>query len=154
VNNISKVRERNSRRQISVVKNLSKPTEVGSLKIGQHIVIDGEPYRIVSLEKSKPGKHGSMKARIVAINIFDDSKKSIVSPVDARVDVPIIEKRSAQVVSMEESSVQLMDLENYEVFFASKPTEEDVRNKLSLNAEVEYWNVLGKTKIVRVKGSP
>ena len=136
-----------------VVENLSRPTTVGSLRIGQHIVIDGEPYRIVSLEKSKPGKHGSAKARIVAINIFDDSKKSIVSPVNARVDVPMIEKRSAQIVSMEEDSVQLMDLENYEVFFTSMPTEEDIRQRLFLNEEVEYWNVLGRTKIVRVKGS-
>ncbi len=133
-------------------ENLSKPTNVGSLKTGQHVIIQGEPYRIVSLDKSKPGKHGSAKARIVAINIFDDSKKSIVSPVDAWIDVPMIEKRSAQIVSIEEASVQLMDLENYEIFSTSTPTEEEVRRKLNLNAEVEYWTVLGRTKIVRVKG--
>lgn len=133
------------------MKYVSRPTSVGSLKTGQHLVIDGDAYRIVSLEKSKPGKHGSAKARIVAINILDNSKKSIVSPVNAKVDVPIIEKRSAQVVYMEEHSVQLMDLESYEDFFASKPAEEDIKNQLSLGAEVEYWKVLGKTKIVRVK---
>jgi translation initiation factor 5A len=133
------------------VKIVSRPTSVGSLKTGQHLVIDGAPYRIVSLEKSKPGKHGSAKARIVAINVLDNSKKSIVSPVNAKVDVPIIEKRSAQIVYMEEASVQLMDLENYEAFFTSKPSEEDIANQLSLGAEVEYWKVLGTTKIVRVK---
>jgi translation initiation factor 5A len=67
--------------------------------------------------------------------------------------VPIIEKRSAQIVYMEENSIQLMDLESYESFFASKPSEEEIMSKLSPNAEVEYWNVLGRTKIVRVKGS-
>lgn len=131
---------------------MSRPASVGSLKVGRHLVIDDEPYKIVSLEKSKPGKHGSAKARIVAINIFDDSKKSIVSPVDARVDVPIIEKRSAQVLSMESENVQLMDLENYEVFYTTIPSEEDLRTRISLNAEVEYWDVLGRKKIVRVKG--
>jgi len=125
---------------------------VGSLRPGQNIVIDGDPYRIVALEKSKPGKHGSAKARIVAINIFDSTKKSIVSPVDAKLDVPIIEKRSAQILNLEESSIQLMDLESYEAFFTAKPTEDEVANKLAPNAEVEYWNVLGRTKIVRVKG--
>lgn len=131
---------------------MSKPTNVGSLRVGQHIVIDGEPYRIVSLEKSKPGKHGSAKARIVAINVFDDSKKSIVSPVNAKIDVPLVEKRQAQVISLEKDTVQLMDLENYEVFFTSVPKDEEVRKMLSLNTEIEYWKVLGMTKIVRVRG--
>jgi len=136
-----------------VVENLSKPTSVGSLKRGQSIVINGEPYKIVSLEKSKPGKHGSAKARITAIHVFDNTKKSIVSPVNAKIDVPLIEKRTAQIVYMEENSVQLMDLESYESFYATKPKEKELLNNLSPNAEVEYWSVLGRTKIVRVKGS-
>ena len=134
------------------MENLSKPTSVGSLKRGQSIVINGEPYKIVSLEKSKPGKHGSDKARITAIHVFNNTKKSIVSPVNAKVDVPLIEKRTAQVVYMEDDSVQLMDLESYESFYALKPTEKEMLDKLSANVEVEYWNVLGRTKIVRVKG--
>jgi len=134
------------------VENLSKPTSVGSLKRGQSIVINGEPYKIVSLEKSKPGKHGSAKARITAIHVFNNTKKSIVSPVNAKIDVPLIEKRTAQVVYMEDDSVQLMDLESYESFFALKPKEKKMLDKLAANVEVEYWNVLGKTKIVRVKG--
>ncbi len=134
------------------MENLSKPTSVGSLKRGQSIVINGEPYKIVSLEKSKPGKHGSAKARITAIHVFNNTKKSIVSPVNAKIDVPLIEKRTAQVVYMEDDSVQLMDLESYESFFALKPTEKEMLDKLSANVEVEYWNVLGRTKIVRVKG--
>lgn len=134
------------------MENLSKPTSVGSLKKGQSIVINGEPYKIVSLEKSKPGKHGSAKARITAIHVFNNTKKSIVSPVNAKIDVPLIEKRTAQVVYMEDDSVQLMDLESYESFFALKPTEKEMLDKLSANVEVEYWNVLGRTKIVRVKG--
>lgn len=134
------------------MENLSKPTSVGSLKRGQSIVINGEPYKIVSLEKSKPGKHGSAKARITAIHVFNNTKKSIVSPVNAKIDVPLIEKRTAQVVYMEDDSVQLMDLESYESFFALKPKEKEMLDKLAANVEVEYWNVLGRTKIVRVKG--
>jgi translation initiation factor 5A len=132
---------------------MSRPASVGSLKVGRHLVIDDEAYKIVSLEKSKPGKHGSMKARIVAINIFDDTKKSIVSPVNARVDIPIIEKRSAQVLSLENENVQLMDLESYEVFYTAIPVEEELSTRVTLNAEVEYWAVLGRKKIIRVKGT-
>ncbi len=131
---------------------MSRPTDLGSLKVGHHVLIGNEPCRIVEYEKSKPGKHGSAKARVVAIGVFDNTKRSIVSPVDAKVDVPIIEKRSGQVISLVGDSVQLMDLETFEVFFASISSEEDVKAKLSQGAEVEYWKFTNRTKIMRVKG--
>ncbi|HZD35604.1 MAG TPA: translation initiation factor IF-5A, partial [Nitrososphaeraceae archaeon] len=90
--------------------------ELGSLKVGSYIIIDNEPCRIVSYDHSKPGKHGSAKARISAIGVFDGSKHSMVSPVSANVDVPIIDKRSGQVISITGQSLQIMDLETFEVF--------------------------------------
>lgn len=132
---------------------MSKPVEVGSLKPGQYVIIDNEPCRIVEYEKSKPGKHGSAKARIVAIGIFDNTKRSMVSPVDAKVDVPIIEKRSGQVVALMGSTIQLMDLETYEVFETIFPVEDEVKSKLAQGVEIEYWHVLGRTKIIRAKGT-
>jgi len=132
---------------------LSKPVEVGSLKPGQYVIIDNEPCRIVEYEKSKPGKHGSAKARIVAIGIFDNTKRSMVSPVDAKVDIPIIEKRSGQVVALMGSTIQLMDLETYEVFETIFPVEDEVKSKLAQGVEIEYWRVLGRTKIIRAKGA-
>ena len=132
---------------------MSKPVEVGTLKVGQHILIQNEPCKIVGYEKSKPGKHGSKKARIVAIGIFDGAKRSIVSPVSAKIDVPLIEKRSSQVISVTSIAVQLMDLETFEVFFTSLPIEDTLRVKLVPGAEVEYWRVLDKMMIMRVKGS-
>ncbi len=132
---------------------MSRPAEVGSLKKGYHIIIQNEPCKIVEYERSKPGKHGSAKARIVAIGIFDDTKRSIVSPVSAKVSIPIVEKRSAQIISMTEKSVQLMDLENYEIFFTSMPNVEELKSKLSPGLEVEFWRILDRIKIMRLKGS-
>ena len=131
---------------------MSKPTEVGTLKIGQHIIINDEPCRIVEYERSKPGKHGSAKARIVGIGILDGAKRTLVSPVDARVDVPNIEKRNAQIVSIGNNQIQLMDLESFEVFYTQMPTEEDVKSRLSAGSEVEYWKVMAQMRITRVKG--
>lgn len=131
---------------------MSKPVELGSIRVGSYIVIDGEPCRVVEYDKSKPGKHGSAKARVVAIGVFDDVKRSIVAPVSANVEVPIIEKRSAQVISVQPDTVQLMDLETYEVFETPQPKEEDLRGRISQGAEVEYWRVMGRNKIMRVKG--
>jgi len=131
---------------------MSKPVDVGSLKTGSYVIVDDEPCRIVDLTKSKPGKHGSAKARIVSIGVFDGVKRSFVKPVDAKVDVPMIDKRSGQVIATLPNTLQIMDLENYEVFETPFPEEEEIRSRLSQGIEVEYWRILGRTKIVRAKG--
>ncbi len=131
---------------------MSKPVDVGSIKEGQYIIIDNEPCKVVEYEKSKPGKHGSAKARIVAIGVFDNVKRSIVSPVDSKIEVPIIEKRAGQIISVNPTTIQLMDLETYEIFETNIPVEDEIKSKISSGAEVEYWKILGRVKIVRVKG--
>jgi len=131
---------------------MSKPTEIGALKAGSYVIIDNEPCRIVDYAKSKPGKHGSAKARVVAIGVFDGVKRSFVKPVDSQAEVPIIEKRAGQVISLLPASVQVMDLETYEVFESPIPEEEELRSKLASGVEVEYWRILGRTKIMRAKG--
>lgn len=130
---------------------VSKPVDVGSLKIGQYIIIDEEPCRIVEFEKSKPGKHGAAKARIVGISVFTGQKKSIISPVDAKVNVPVIEKRTAQVISVTGDTVQLMDMENYLTFEATMPEDEELKSRMTPGIEVEYWSMLNRTKIMRIK---
>ncbi len=34
---------------------MSKPVEVGSVKIGRYIMLEDEPCKVVEFEKSKPG---------------------------------------------------------------------------------------------------
>lgn len=130
---------------------MSKPMEVGALKVGSYVIVEDEPCRIVDYTKSKPGKHGSAKARVVAIGIFDGTKRSFVKPVDAQAEVPIIEKRAGQVIALLPTSVQVMDLETYEIFETPLPEEEELKSKLSSGVEVEYWRILGRTKITRKK---
>ena len=132
---------------------MSRPVDLGSLKDGSYILIDGEACRIVEYDKSKPGKHGAAKARVVGIGVFDSVKRSLVLPVSTNVEVPLIEKRSGQVVSSNPTNVQLMDLETFETFDVPTPTDEDIKSKMTSGAEVEYWRVMGKTKIMRVKNN-
>lgn len=130
---------------------LSKPVDVGSLKIGQYIVLENEPCKIVEYEHSKPGKHGAAKARIVAIGVFTNQKRNVISPVDGKLDVPLIEKKTGQVISVTGEMVQLMDMETYVTFETPFPDEEELRGRLSSGQEVEYWQMLGRNKIVRIK---
>jgi translation initiation factor 5A len=131
---------------------MSKPVELGSIKVGSYVMVEGEPCRIVDYAKSKPGKHGSAKARVVAIGVFDSVKRTFVRPVDSQVEVPLIEKRSGQVLALLPSAVQLMDLETYEVLESPYPEDEDLKGKLSSGVEVEYWRILGRIKVMRTKG--
>jgi translation initiation factor 5A len=131
---------------------LSKPVDLGSIKVGSFVMIDNEPCRIVEYIHSKPGKHGSAKARVVAIGVFDGVKRNFVKPVSSQVEVPMIEKRSGQVLAVMPSAVQLMDLETYEVFESPFPEDEALKNRLTNGVEVEYWRILGRTKVMRTKG--
>jgi len=64
---------------------MSKPTDLGSLKIGSYILLPvsdqptGDPCRITEYDTSKPGKHGAAKARIVGVGIFDGQKRPHVN---------------------------------------------------------------------------
>jgi translation initiation factor 5A len=66
-------------------------------------------------------------------------------------EVPIIDKRSGQVISISGQTLQIMDLETFEVFETSS-VEDEVKDKIRQGGEVEYWKVLERIKIVRAKG--
>ncbi|MEM2934156.1 MAG: translation initiation factor IF-5A [Halobacteria archaeon] len=124
---------------------MKEQTEVGKLKEGRYVVIDEEPCTILSITHSKPGKHGSAKARIDAVGIFDGQKRSIVSPVDAKIYVPIVERKRAQVLSISGDIAQLMDMDNYTTFELKLATAD--RAKIEVGEEVPYITAMGKIKL-------
>ena len=129
-----------------------KVVEAGSLKVGRYLIIEEEAYRVVSIEKSKSGKHGHAKARITAVGVFDGSKKSIVLPTDTKVDSPVIDKRVAQVNFITDATppvLGLMDMESYESFEEPMPSEEAFEGKVEQGIQLEYWIVMGRKKLIR-----
>ncbi|AAB85367.1 translation initiation factor IF-5A [Methanothermobacter thermautotrophicus] len=127
-----------------------KVVEVKTLKVGKYVIIDGEASKITNISTSSPGKHGSAKARVEAVGIFDNQKRSFVKPVDSKVDIPIIDKRTAQVIAIMGGDVQLMDLETYETF--ETPIPDELSEQLVEGVEVEYIEALGQRKLMRTKG--
>jgi len=128
-----------------------KKSEAKSLKPGSYFIIDGEPCRVISMDKSKPGKHGSAKATIVAVGFFDNRKRNVIMPADRMVDVPLIDKTSATVIADMGETYSLMDSETYETYEVLKPADEEVAAKIELNVAVEVWHVMDTRIIVRVK---
>jgi len=127
---------------------VTEQAEVRTLKEGRYIVIDDEPCKILSISTSKPGKHGEAKARIEAVGLFDEAKKSVVFPVKHKVLVPLIDKRQAQIVSIMGAEVQLMDLETYEMF--TLPIPQDQKDAFQPGSDIQYLVAMGRKKITRV----
>ncbi|AFZ70862.1 translation initiation factor eIF-5A [Caldisphaera lagunensis DSM 15908] len=125
---------------------------LGDLKKGSYIVIDNEPCRVVEITKAKTGKHGSAKAHVVAVSLFTGQKKTLIAPTDTQVQVPIIEKRNGQVLADLGNNLQVMDMESYDTIEVEKPNDEpELLEKLKPGVEVEYWLIMGKAKIVRIR---
>jgi len=122
--------------------------EVRELKVNRYIIIDDEPCKIVGITTSKPGKHGEAKARIEAMGVFDGQKRSMVSPVRHKVNVPLIDKRTAQIIALMSDKVQLMDMETYATFTMDIPDE--YKGKLENGEELHYLEAMGKKKITRI----
>ena len=120
--------------------------EIRELKVGRYVNIDDSPCKIISISTSKPGKHGSAKASIDAADIFTGSKKSLNAPVSTKVQVPQIDKRKEQILSVQGNEVQIMDLESFETI--SMPINEDHECSLENGAEIMYIVAMGKTKLL------
>lgn len=123
--------------------------QIKDLKEGKYVIIDGEACRVVSVAHSKPGKHGGAKARIDAIGIFDNQRRTLMGPVDANAEVPVINKRSAQVLNIIGDTIQLMDNETYETFELKKA--DDFEGELKQGGTVLYMEFGGKKKITQTQ---
>ncbi|APW97774.1 translation initiation factor IF-5A [Halobiforma lacisalsi AJ5] len=119
-------------------------TEVRDLQEGSYVMIDDAPCKINSYSTAKPGKHGSAKARIEAEGVFDGKKRSLSQPVDAKIWVPIIERKQGQVVSVDGDDMQIMDLETYETITMRVPEDADP----SPDENIEYLEMEDQRKIV------
>ena len=124
----------------------TKSEEIKHCKPGTFVLIDDEPCIVTSLSVSKPGKHGEAKARIEAVGIFDNVKRSLVKPGDYRIQVPIIDKRIAQVLVISGDYAQVMDSESYETFEAKIP--EELKDKITEGREVLVWRS-GKKALIK-----
>ncbi len=134
-------------------------TEIQKLKTGQYIMVEEEPCIIKSTERSKSGKHGHAKVRVVCVGIFDNNKRSLTFPSGSMVNVPEIIKSNAQVNFIEDNLINIMDLETYESLDVEWPTEEELVKKLKelqvdpnkmSSSQIEFWQIAGKTLINRI----
>lgn len=123
--------------------------EISKLKEGRYVIIDGAACVITNMQRSAPGKHGHAKYRVEAVDMITGNKKVIILTGHARVDVPIVEKKTAQVLNVSGDTAQLMDMESYETFEAEIP--EELKGKVVAGGQVVFWTILNKKIIKQVK---
>lgn len=126
-----------------------KSEEIGKLKIGSYIMMEGIASKLTKIDKSAPGKHGHAKYRIEAIGLLDEQKRATILSGHAKVDVPVIEKKNAQVLAVSGSTAQMMDMESYETFDA--PIPEELKDKVIAGTTVLYWDITGTRVIKQMK---
>lgn len=126
-----------------------KQTSVGSLKKGNLVVIEGAACKVVDLQTSRPGKHGHAKVRMSATGLLDGKKRVIVMPGHDNIDVPIVDKRTAQVLSIQGDSANVMDSETYETFDMKIPN--DLKGSVSEGSDILYWVILNDKVMKQVK---
>ncbi|MFL2974371.1 MAG: translation initiation factor IF-5A [Candidatus Thalassarchaeaceae archaeon] len=119
--------------------------EIRTLKIGRYVAIDNDAFKILSMSKSKPGKHGSAKARIELEDIFTGQKRSHVGTVTDNIQVPMIEKGSAIITHIQGNEVHAMDNKTYETLILP------VSDEFNLEAgnEIQWMEAMGRYRITR-----
>ena len=122
---------------------------VTSLKPGGYIIIDGVASKISKIDTSKTGKHGHAKCRIDASSLIDNSRKVIVLPGHDKIEVPIVEKKNAQVLSIQGDTATVMDEKTFETFELKIPDE--LKNQVKDGVGIVYWEILDDKVIKQVK---
>ena len=124
-------------------------TVAKELKIGKYVLIDDIPCRVVEIESSKPGKHGAAKMRVTAIGIFEGQKKTLLTPGDADVESPIIDRKDVQIMSVSGKTAQVMDKNSYEMYDLEIPDE--FVSQAESGKEAEVLEAMGRKKMERIK---
>ncbi len=129
----------------------TKMVGANQIQKGSFILMGGIACKVVDVEISKPGKHGHSKVRISAVGLVDEKKRIEVMPGHDNVEVPMIEKRNAQVLSVQGDAANVMDSETYETFDLKIP--EEFKAQVTEGSSVLYWVIMNEKVIKQVKGA-
>jgi translation initiation factor 5A len=139
------IRRRIDNRDIGGTMPGTTRVEIRTLKVGRYVAIENDAYKILSISKSKPGKHGSAKARLELEDIFTGQKRSHVGTVTDNIQVPVIEKGSAVITFVQGNEVNAMDNKTYETLILPL----DAEMNLEAGGEIQWMEAMGRYRITR-----
>jgi translation initiation factor 5A len=125
-----------------------KLIDAKDMRVGTFIMVENDAYSVKSMDVSKTGKHGHAKVRFEALSLTGGKKKVLVVPGHERFEVPMIDKRKAQVLSVAGENASLMDSESFENF--ELPISGSLKDEIKDGISIEYWDIEGKKIIKKV----
>lgn len=128
-----------------------KLTTPSTLQKGSYVMLEGAPCRVTDIQFSKPGKHGHAKYRISGVGLLDEKKRIVVMPGHDTVESPIVEKKNAQVLSIQGDVANVMDSESYETFDMKIP--EELKASVTDGVSVVYWVIVDVRIMKQLRGS-
>ena len=127
---------------------VSKVIDATEMRVGTYLLLDGAAHQVKKMDISKTGKHGHAKVRFEAVSVMTGKKKVGVVPGHDKFEVPMVDKRQAQVLSVHDGTASLMDSESFENI--ELPISEDFQSSVVDGVTVEYWDVEGEKLIKKV----
>ncbi len=126
-----------------------KSVGASEIQKGSYMLFEGVPCKVVDIQTSKTGKHGHAKMRMTGIGLIDEKKRMVIMPAHDNVDVPIVEKKNAQVLSVSGDTANVMDSESYETFDLKIP--EEMKDQVTSGCQVLYWIIMDSKIMKQIK---
>lgn len=120
----------------------------GQFQKGNYVILDGAACVVTGIQISRPGKHGHAKVRLEAVGMMDDKKRQVVVPGHDNMQVPIIGKKNAQVLSVSGNTANVMDMETYETYDLVIP--EELKDQVTEGCVVLYWQIINDRVVKQV----
>ncbi len=112
---------------------------IRELRPNGFVMLDGVPCRVEKVQVATSGKHGHAKVRVEGTGLLDNTRRSMIAPAHENVDVPIVLKKKAQVLSVAGNKAQLMDMQDYSTIELEIP--EERKDEIVPTAEIDYFEV-------------
>jgi len=137
----------------------SFPMQCSALRKNGHVLIKGEPCKIVEMSTSKTGKHGHAKVHMVGIGIFDGKKHEDICPSTHNMNVPNVTRKEFQLVDIDPEGYLSLMLETGDVRSDLKSEDEDIAKQIQERWEagadadvfVTVLSAMGREKVIAVK---
>ncbi|KUO39576.1 MAG: hypothetical protein AVW06_03515 [Hadesarchaea archaeon DG-33-1] len=124
--------------------------EAGSLRRGDVVLLEGEPFRIDSIQSVVISKHSHTKIKMDLTGIFSGTKKILsLSPHKTMEKVDIKRKHGQLIAKISEDVGQIMDMMDYTIYEAHVP--KDLMERIGEGDELTYIEYGGRVKVLEAR---
>jgi translation initiation factor 5A len=124
-------------------------TNAEEIDRGMFILVNKEIFKVIRKEVIAVGTHSHSKTKLVCQNISGGGERFFTYSHKDRVEVPDIENRVGQVISVGEGSMSVMDLKNYETLEVGAGR--DLLAEASEGKTVFFFTYNGTSKALKIE---